>query len=197
MQFSPLLITASILEPLKYYFSTYSSATDMVWNADEKLRTVEISDVNDFNKIALQERPRILVSRGMYQVNKTGLSDSLAEGVSFGDGRGLRKDTHMLLYSGTASVLVEARNKGTCELLTDMATHFIAWSRGPICDTQGFKQFADNLTVSPCEPTSNQDDTVFQVTIQVPYLKEEHYTMRDDGILLKGYLKSLTHNPPG
>ena len=188
MQFSPLLVATSILEPLRYFFSTYGKQDGFLWSPDEKKRTLEISDIHDFNKIAYQERPRILVSRGAYQINKVGLSDSLAEGISFGENKGLKKDTHMLMYTGTASLIIEARNKGTCELLTDMATHFIAWSRGPICDTQGFKNFADGLSVTECAPTQDQDDSTFQVTVSVPYVKEEHWTMRDDGILLKSYL---------
>ncbi|HET8686738.1 MAG TPA: hypothetical protein VFM18_08745 [Methanosarcina sp.] len=188
MQFSPLLVASSIIEPLRYYFSSYGDATQFLWDNDETKRTIEIGDVNDFNKIPLQERPRVLVNRGVYQINKVGLSDNMAQGLSIAEGRGLRKDKHMLLYTGTASVIVEARNKGTCELLTDMVTHFIAWSRGPICDTQGFKNFADNLSVSECSPTNDQDDTTFQVTIQLPYVKEEHWVMRDDGQLLKNYL---------
>lgn len=188
MQFSPLLIASSILEPLRYYFSAYGKRDSFFWSQDEKKRTVEICDVYDLNKVAFQERPRILVSRGNYSINKVGLSDNLAEGIKFSDNKGLKKDTHMLLYSGTASLIIEARHKGTCELLTDMATHFIAWSRGPICDTQGFKNFADSMTVSECTMTQDQDDTTFQVTVQIPYIKEEQWTMRDDGVLLKQFL---------
>lgn len=191
MQFSPLLVTSSIIEPLRYYFSSYGDKSGLIWDADEKRRSLEIGDVNDFNKVPLQERPRILVSRGTYQISKVGLSDNLAEGVSIAEGRGLRKDKHMLLYTGTASMIIEARNKGTCELLTDMATHFVAWSRGPICDTQGFKQFADSLVVSDCQPTNEQDDVTFQVTVQMPYVKEEHWIMRDDGLLLKNHLTKV------
>lgn len=188
MQFSPLLVTSSILEPLRYYFSTYGQSGGLVWDPDEKKRTLEISDIYDFNKIAFQERPRLLVNRGSYSINKVGLSDNLAEGITLAEGNGLRKDTNMLMYTGTASLIIEARNKGTCELLTDMATHFIAWSRGPICDSQGFKNFGDTLSVSACEATQDQDDSTFQVTVQIPYIKEEHWVMRDDGILLKSYM---------
>lgn len=188
MRFSPLLVTSSILEPLRYYFSAYGQDGGFLWDPDEKKRTLEISDVYDFNKIAFQERPRLLVNRGSYSINKVGLSDNLAEGITLAEGRGLRKDTNMLLYTGTASLIIEARNKGTCELLTDMATHFIAWSRGPICDSQGFKNFGDTLSVSACEATQDQDDATFQVTVQIPYIKEEQWVMRDDGILLKSYM---------
>ncbi len=193
MQFSPLLVTSSIIAPLRYYFSTYGRDQGLYWDEDEKQRSMEIGDVNDFNKVPIQERPRILVSRGDYQIQKVGLSDSLAEGISFGEGRGLKKDVRMLLYTGVASMVIEARNKGTCEVLTDMATHFVAWSRGPICDTQGFKNFGDSLSVSECAPTNDQDDTVFQVSVRIPYVKEEHWRMRDDGQRLKGYL--LKVNP--
>lgn len=188
MQFSPLLVASSIVAPLRYYFSTYSEGAGFKWSEEDKVRTIDVGDVNDFNKVVLQERPRVLVSRGTYNISKVGLSDNLAQGISLGQGKGLRKDTHMLLYSGVATVMVEARNKGTCELLTDMTTHFLAWSRGPICDTQGFKQFGDSMSVSECQQVSEQDDVTFQVTIQLPYLKEEHWVMRDDGVMLKDYL---------
>ena len=188
MQFSPLLLTSSIVEPLRYYFSSYGKPDGFLWSQDEKKRTVEIGDAYDMHKIAFQERPRILVSRGVYSINKVGLSDSLAEGIKFSDNKGLKKNTHMLLYTGTATMTIEARNKGTCELLTDMATHFIAWSRGPICDTQGFKNFADSMTVGECATTQDQDDVTFQITVQMPYVKEEQWTMRDDGVLLKSFL---------
>lgn len=187
-KFSPLLVTASILEPLRYFFSAYGDPTQFTWSEDERKRTVDIADVHDYNKVPLQERPRILVSRGNYNISKIGLSDNLSEGLPFGMNRGLKQNKHMLLYSGTATIIIEARNKGTCELLTDMVTHFIAWSRAEICDTQDFKNFADALTVSECAPTNDQDDTTFQTTVQVPYMKEEHWMIRDDGPSLKGYL---------
>lgn len=187
MYFSPLLITSSVLVPLRYFFSTYSKDKGLVWDTDEKLRTIEIGDFHDYNKIAIQERPRVLVSRGGYAVNTVGVSNSMAESASVHARQGLVADTRMLLYSGMATVLIEARNKGTCELVTDMVTHFLSWSRGEICNSQGFKRFADPLQVSECTPTQDQDTPTFQVTIQVPYVKEELFTMRTDGVLLKAF----------
>lgn len=194
-QFSPLLISALIQEPLKFFFSTYTEGSAMVWNEDEKLRTVEIGDFHDFHKITFQERPRILVNRGSYLVQKSGLSDNLAEARPLSEARGLTDRINFVLYSGTASVIVEARNKGTCELLADMVSHFILWSRPYICDTQGFKEFGLNMQVGPCEPTQDQDDATFQIQITLPYMKEEAWRVFNDGVAIKGFVGKIRPVP--
>jgi hypothetical protein len=190
-----LLISALIQEPLKFFFSNYTEGSAMVWNEDEKLRTVEIGDFHDFHKITFQERPRILVNRGSYLVQKSGLSDNLAEAKSMFESKGLIDRINFVLYSGTASIAIEARNKGTCELLADMVSHFILWSRPYICDTQGFKEFGLNMQVSPCEPTNDQDDTTFQIQITLPYMKEEAWKVFNDGIAIKGFIGRIRPVP--
>ena len=194
MQFSNLLISPLIIAPLRYYFSTYTDSTNLVWNEDEKKATLEIGDTFDYNKIAFGVKPRILVDRGSYQISKVGLSDNLAEAKTLSETQGLKDRTSMLLYQGTAQITVEARSKGTCELLADMASHFVAWTRPELCDSQGWKEFGLPMVVSPCTPASGEeaDNPKFQITIQLPWMREEHWRTRNDGITLKAVLQTIT-----
>lgn len=193
MQFSPLTVTSLIVGPLRYFFSTYGSTNKLVWNDDPKQRTVEIDSLNNLHQITFDERPRILVDRGAYQMEKTGLSDNLAQGQPFSVTSGLEDRINFILYTGMAQITIEARQQGVCELLTDMVTHFIAWSRPLICDTQGFKEFGMPMQVSPCELSPNQEeDEKFQVVVQLPYIKEEQWHVKNDGIILKAINTSVT-----
>lgn len=192
MTFSPILIPALIIEPLKYFFSTYGVSSKLVWNEDEKKRSVDIDHMNNFFKVALEERPRILVDRGPFQINKVGITDNLAEQQRFKETSGLKDRINMLLYQGTATILIEARNMGTCEILADMTSHFLNWARPEICNSQGFKDFGGNVSVSSCQLTEKENTEKFQVQIQIPWIKEEHWRVRDDGVAIKNILNNLT-----
>ncbi len=195
MLFSPILIPTLIIEPLRYYFSTYGKGAELYWDKDEKKRTIDVSHINDYYKIPLQEKPRVLVDRGSFQISKTGLSDNLAQQKSLKETEGLRDKVNMQIYQGTAIVLVEARNMGTCEILSDMVHHFLTWSRPDICDSQGFKEFAMPMNVSTCSPTDREDTEKFQIQIQVPWIREEHWRVRDDGPILKKLLAETFASP--
>jgi hypothetical protein len=192
MQFSNILITASIIAPLRYYFEKYGRAQNLYWDEDEKKRTLEIADLYDLNKVPFGQCPRILVDRGAYGLSKVGLDDNLAEAMPFSATQGLKDRVNMLFYQGTASLLIEARNKGTCELLADMASHFIAWSRPTLCNSQGWKEFGLPMSVSACTPVTGEDadNTKFQITIQIPWIKEEQWRVQDDGPGLKAALEA-------
>lgn len=194
MKFSNGVVAPLIIAPLRYYFSQYAQGSNLSWHEDEKLRTMEIGEMFDFNKIPIQEKPRVLVSRGGYTINKVGLTDNLAESVPFQTTRGLKDVTNMLMYSGSATVYVEARNKGTCELLSDMVSHFIAWTRPILCDSQGWKEFGLPMAVSDCEMQNNENpDTVkYQIVIQLPWIKEEQWRVRNDGVSIKAILNNVS-----
>lgn len=192
MTLSPINIPTLIMEPLRYFFSSYTTSSNFVWDPDEKKRTVDIAHFNDFFRVALEERPRILVDRGSFSVSKVGLTDNLAEAKTLQETRGLKDRINMLLYSGTASILVEARQMGTCELLADIVGHALQWSRPEICNTLGFKSFADSVNVSPCQIVDKENVEKFQVALQFPWQREEHWRVRDDGIILKNILLNMT-----
>lgn len=193
MHFSNGVISPLIIAPLRYYFSQYSQGSALYWNESEKLRTMEIGEFFDFNKIPIQEKPRVLVSRGNYMINKVGLTDNMAESVPFSQTKGISDRTNMVLYSGSATVFVEARNKGTCELLSDMVSHFIAWTRPILCDSQGWKEFGLPMNVSDCEMLMDEDPgiTKYQIQIQLPWIKEEQWRVRNDGMAIKAILTNV------
>lgn len=194
MEFSNGLITPLIVEPLRYHFSRYPQGSALYWNEDEKLRTLEIGEMFDFNKVPIQEKPRVLVDRGGYSINKVGLTDNLAEATPLKTSLGRKDVTNMLMYQGTAVVYVEARNKGTCELLADMVSHFIAWTRPILCDTQGWKEFGLPMSITDCLMLTSETPDVpkYQIQMQIPWIKEEHWRVRDDGVAIKGILTRVT-----
>jgi hypothetical protein len=193
--FSVGAIAQAIIVPLRYYFSTYSSAANFIWNEDEKLRTMDIFESQDLTRIALGEKPRVVVTRGSFGVSGTGLSNNLSGGVSFGAQKGNRSDTNMVMYQGQAQVLIEARTKGACELLADMVTHFVGWTQPLLCDTQGWKQFGLPMQVSDCMIVAGEEPNVvkFQVQINLPWLKEERWLTRTDAPELKKLLTTVVN----
>lgn len=194
MYFSPLTIGTLIVEPLRFFFSQYTIQSKFVWNEDEKLRTVEISAINDLNRIALNERPRILVDRGDYQVVKTGLTDNLYQGKSFSETKGLDDRSNLVFYQGNITILIEAINEGSCEVLADMATHFIVWSRPFICSSQGFKEFGLPMSVSSAKLDSGSEGGTpkFQISVNCPYMREESWKVNNDSIKIKDFISNLS-----
>jgi hypothetical protein len=195
--FSPLLIPALILEPLKYFFKAYGPVThsgQFVWDEDEKKRTVDLGYTENFFRVPLEERPRVIVDRGSFQIAKTGLTDNMAEQKTLKETEGLKKRINMVFYNGVANVIVEARHKGSCELVADMVSHFIVWARPEICDTQGFKEFGLPMSISPCGQTTKENDVKFQIQMQIPYMQEEHWRVRDHGVMLKALLYNIDPN---
>lgn len=191
MLFTPIIIPALILEPLRYFFETYGPSIhkgQFVWKEDEKERTVDLDYTENFYRIPLEDRPRIIVDRGQFSVNKVGLSDNLAEQHTFHHTQGLKNRINMMFYAGQATVTVEARHKGSCELVADMATHFILWTRPELCDSQGFKEFGLPMNVSPCSQVTRENDVKFQVQIGLPWMREEHWRVRNDGVKIKDLL---------
>jgi len=192
MRFSPLLISNLIIQPLRYFFSYYSNPeiTNLKYDNDEKISTMEISVLNDFNKVALQLKPRILVSRGTFIIDKTGISNNLAMGKTMTETKGLQDDINMVLFRGQATILIEARNEGVVELMTDMVSHFLTWSVPYICNTQGFKDFGLPMTIS--EPTpAKEDKDIFQVHVNLPYSYEEQWHVNNDALKLREFYMNL------
>lgn len=192
MRFNPLFLTSIIVEPLRYFFSTYTSGQNLIWSSDEKVSTVEIGTVNDFNTIELQQKPRILVARGNYQVIKTGLSDNMASSPGIKESYGAIERKNLVYIQGAAQIMIEAKNEGTCELITDMVSHFLVWSRPFLCASQGFNEFALPLNVSDCH-VSQEDTEKFQTIIDIPWRMEEDWCIKRDAIKLKGFF--TTFNP--
>jgi hypothetical protein len=193
------MVAPLIVDPLRYFFANYTKeGSNLYWDPDEKLRTVDIGEAFDFNKTALQEKPRIIVARGPYAVNKIGLTDNLAEAKAFATTGGRKDFRHLLLYNGSASMLIEARNKGTCELLATMVGRFMVWSRKLLCDSQMFKDIGLPMTMSECmmQPDEDPAITKFQIQMSFPWIREELFRIQDDGVTLKKILMTPTYSSP-
>lgn len=191
MKFDPLLVPSLILEPLRYYFATYGGRWDLKWSEDDKESQIQIDHYYNFHNQALENRPRIIVSRGSYMINKTGLTDNLAESKSIGELRGARDRMNMVLISGNAMITVEARQYGTVERITNLASHFVVWSRPVIMDTHGFKEFGLPMGIS--EPGIAKEGTAdkFVGNISFPYGVEELWRDYKDSIILKDVTTTL------
>lgn len=196
VSFSPILVSKLIILPLRYFFSNYTKDYELLWDENEKTGTIEIGHMNDFHKVPIQHKPRILVGRGDYSINKTGLSDNFVEQPKPIPGMpNLPTDRiNMVFINGNAQIIIEAKNQGTCELITDMVSHFITWSRPILCDSQGFKEFGLPMSVSECSP-DKEDTDKFKVMINIPYMMEEEWTVRQDALQLKGFFMNMTKAP--
>lgn len=197
MRFSPLLLSSLIVSPLRYFFANYSGQAGLVWNKDEKISTIEIGTVNDYNKIALESRPRIMVSRGSYRISKSGLTDSMVEAPDIYKVMGKSERTNLVYIDGVAQIIIEARNEGTCELISDMVSHFIVWARPLLCDTQGFNEFGMDMQVSDCMPAEQENTEKFRVVISFPYRMEEDWMVKQDSLKLKGFFIELQNATVG
>lgn len=186
-------ITPTITAPLRYYFSKYTKSSNLIWDEDENLRTIDISEAFDLNKTPLGERPRVMVTRGGFSINPVGLSDNLATAKAFNTTSGNKDNSNLVFYQGTAIVVIEARNKGTCELLADMVAHFIVWTRPILCDSLEWKEFGLPMMVGDCNLLEDEEQGLskFQVQIQVPWMKEERWRVRNDGPELKKIIQSV------
>ena len=193
MYFSPTYLSSLIIEPLRFFFANYAGP-DIVWSPDPKVSTIEVDSINNFNKIGIQDKPRIMVSRGAVSIKPTGLSDNLAEGVS-SRARGTNNEIKFLLAFGQAQILIEASNEGTCEKIVELTENFLTWSAPIIANTQGFKQFALPLSVSPCTP-NREDVEIFQCSIGLPWIKETQFQVTDDSLELKGFLLNTDFSIP-
>jgi hypothetical protein len=185
-KYNPLGVTAAFIAPLRYWFMTQGAKQQAQWTEDINTRQIEIEYSNNLHKIPIQERPRILIDRGPVSVTKSGLDEDLAVGAPMSQTHGLMQRENFLLYNGSIQMIVEARQQGTCEKIADMACHFLAWSRPLICSSQGFREAVFPMDIGPCQllPAS-EDDEKFQVVVNMPFMHEERWNVRNDGIILK------------
>lgn len=193
MNFSPALITNNIVDPLRLFFAQYGG-TDLTWTSDPKTSKVEVDSINNFHKVAIQAKPRVLISRGSFSIRGSGLADNLAEGDSLEKTKGLRDTLGLVFIDGQAQILIEARQEGTAERLVDMVSHFVVWAREFYCNYKGFKQFAQTISVSPVTP-SREDLEIFQCSIGLPWSAEDSWHIRTDGVKIKDILLQATKLP--
>jgi hypothetical protein len=185
MRFSPNFLETLLIKPLKYFFSTYSGS-DLKYDDDANISKLEIGSTNDFHKIPIQFKPRIIIDRGPFLISIQGLTDGMAERDNIVNTKGLDNRKNMVMYNGTMSITIDANQQGTCELLTDMVSHFLVWTKPFLCDSQGFKSFANPLNVSRCTVVRD-DKEFFQVTILIPWSMEELWRVNQDAIKINEF----------
>jgi hypothetical protein len=161
----------------------------LIWDKDPKISSIEINSSSDFHKVALQEKPRIIVDRGSYMVQKSGLSNSMMNQKTFGETGGLIDRTSMYFAQGAATLTIDSRQKGTCEMITELASRFLSWSSPLLCSSLGFKELGLPLSVSPCQITNPEGEgEMFTVMVTLPYMKEDVWRVFQDGIKFKSFL---------
>jgi len=187
--FSPLLLYYLIRQPLVYFFSNYSPAS-IKFDEDETKTDLLITSKDNYYEIKDQVKPRILIDRGAYSIEPMGLDNSSYQSGGPYANKGSDNGTYIQQISGTSFILIESRNSGTCELLTDIVTHFLSWSGPLLCVSQGFKKFGVPLQVSSCSP-AKEDTGLFQVTISIPWITEELWVYSEAGVKLKAFFATL------
>lgn len=192
-RFSPNLIATSIVLPLRHFFGNVQNPTIM-YDDDPKKTKIEISAINNFFKIPIQEKPRISVDRGPVQITGVGLADNMAEQTPLSQTLGLTHKVNLVRITGEASVIIDARSEGVCELITDMVSHFLAWTSPILCDSIGFQQFALPMQISPCAITKVDEIETFQTTISIPYSMDERWQVDNDALKIKDMLLTFDSN---
>jgi hypothetical protein len=190
MRFSPLLVSSLIIEPLRYFFENYAKESGLVWDEDEKIRTIEIDSENNYNTISTETNPRILINRGSFRIGKTGISDNLAESNGIYANKGQSNRTNLVFITGQARITIEAAKEGTCELIADMVSHFLIWSVPFLCSSQNFKEFGIPMEVSECQPDKENVEK-FKIVISIPYMMEEDWVVRQDSMKLKDFFLTV------
>ena len=187
---TPIQIGRLILEPIRYFFNNRDPSGHLYWDPDPKKTKIDISMINDATKELSDHGMQILVDRGGFQVNKTGLSDNMMDGKSMNDTKGLQDRRNLLIFQGQAGIIIKSRNEGNVEVLTDMVIHILQWSRPHIADVLGFKDFGLPMSVSSPRP-EKPDSEVFTVQISIPYILEDAWQSNNDALKLRDLFLSI------
>ncbi len=188
--FSPLTIRHAMLEPLRYLFSKVPPE-DLRYDPDpEKTKIVIEAKNTKFQDTVTQKKPRVIVDIGSYQFTRTGLSDNMTSKKPFFETGGCTDSQHMLMVQGVSQVIIQGEDEGVVLMMADMASNFITWSSPHICSTFGFKVFGLPLTVSGCE-MDQEDQERFMVTLQIPWMRETRWSVKEDALELKKFFLTL------
>lgn len=190
--FSPLYITNAIVTPLRYFFHKMAPAKFKYLLDDRENSDIQIDSVNNLFQQVMGVKPRILIDRGSFIVDRTGLTDNMSYSTPLSNKTPVKQTRSLVLIRGSAEIIIEASTEGTVELLTDIVQHFIVWTRPQICEFLGMKEFGLPLQVSSVQPTS-EDREKFAVRISVPYIKEEENFIQENGFKIKDILTDMRH----
>lgn len=191
--FSPLKLRNALIEPLEYMFTNYAP-DDLKYDKDVTKTKIEIGTVNDFHKVPVEAMPRIMIDRGPYAYNGSHLNEDLSNSPSPFDTKGLEERNNHAFISGQISVMIEAREEGVCEVVTDIIASFLTWTSHQIAREYGFKSFAKPMNVGSCAPFQDgETNTSFRVVINVPYSTEERWRIFEEGVKIKNAIHVVSH----
>lgn len=192
MTFAIGKIAQNIVDSLRAFFLEVGPSANLTWDPDPKKRILDIRDSYDQNSTGVQDLPRIIVSRGPVTTDKSGINSNFAQETPFTVRKGDKSLVRFGIYSGSASIVIEAANKGSCEQIADMVTHFIVWTWPELCDTYGWKEFGMPFQIGECV-ASSEDPNITKYTIQilVPWMIEEAWQLST----LSPLLKKINYTP--
>lgn len=185
MEFIPLNVPKAFLEPLQYFFKVYAS-DDLKYDADGTKTKIEIGTVNDFHKTEIEHLPRILVDRGPITFHGRHLDEDLLDKKGPFDTKGLEDRKSHSYIQGQITIMIEARNEGTCEVLASMVSEFVYRTAHLIAREYGFSSLARPFTLGSCAPFEDgEKQTSFRVVAQIPYTAESAWKIFNSGIKIK------------
>lgn len=188
--FSPNQLQQLVVQPLRYFFGRENTPPNLIWNSNPELSKLSIFGANDVNKLELATNPRIVVERGGYGIDKVGLTDNLAEQRTLKETLGKIEKKNAVMIRGGVNIYIDSRSEGECNMIADMVSHFICWTRPFICNEIGFKEFGLPMSISPCGFARDSVE-VFRIQINVPFITEEVWGSYRDGQALNGIITNI------
>lgn len=178
LKFSPKIVSEILLRVLRHCFS--KAPEDYRWDPDPEISKVAIIRANEtLDKEAVQKLPRIVVSRNSYSIYPSGLNQSMSSELPMEETKGIKDSNHMHVIQGGFSIVVEATQEGTAEVLADMASCFITWLNVHICNLYNLSSFG--LPMSVGEPALDKEGVEkFKIAINSQFKAESRFKIKSD-----------------
>lgn len=190
MRFSALTLKRLLVSSLREFFASEGVPEQFRYSSELNESKIEISSINDFHKINLQVKPRIMLDRGVYTVSSSGLNDGLYESQGHMNNLGATNRTNTSFITGNSSFVIDSRQEGTCELLTDIIAHFLVWSRPFVCNALGLRSFGNPISISPCSPMREETE-IFRCAVSFQYIADEYWINTRDSVILKDVFQKV------
>jgi hypothetical protein len=151
--------------------------------ADMADMNVHVQMINDRNEEKIQVMPRVMLQRGPYRSGTQFIGSGLQSNAT--------ADTIMRQdVNGMFMFLVEAREEGECEIISDYLRKFLSWSRPLIESKFGMQRFGSDIDISVCEMVG-EDTEKFKITISVPYIVEDRWKVTDYSMRISHIFRKL------
>lgn len=183
--FNPLKASRAVLIPIRALF-TYYAPDHLKYNNDVSETKILIDTANNFHGTRVETQPRILVNRGPYMIASRSIDEDLALSKNMFDTKGLVDRQNLSFIQGQATITIEARDEGVCELIANMISSYLHMASHLIAREYGFTSFARPMNVGSCAPFQDaEQDTSFRVVITLPYETQDMWRIKQDSIKIK------------